>query len=1117
MKKKFDIDDRNLWVRCEAATGLWLESVHGAKQVTWVNGRPGAEQTSVVERVNKREGAPLVKVDGFEVRSPDFRVEFVDGQTEYWEVKQRSAAWRDEADGTSCFWVSREVLNDYLTLATNGRDVRAVWLIVYEGGYLSGRWYKFEVRLAAQVARYRRFVFSNEETGEAEVVEAVLWPVHEMIEMAFDNRPLLEAAASELGGQSQPPTTTTVESIRRVAESGDRDAQTELDLLSRQIGLKTLPRYSVLYVQESAHDDQRLSQVLSLLEFGIRIFLITDSTRWKSAYGGQPEKLQALIDCFLLEVSIVEGINDVCRGVIEIDGVRTREVNHQMFEDLWAKAEVAGAINTRQYEIVHARTSGGGTADSSTLAVIASAGSGKTETLVERIMFLLATSSRSEPEPQKDRRPTYDLRLDEIVLITFTRESAREMRQRLNRTLVLRRRLCGKCAMPVLAWLTQLGSTNISTIHSYAKKLIQVLGPIVGVAHDFTVGSDHDRFEEALRAAIDDLYYELSEEQRKDLPEPHEVREFVEQVWDALVRNGVNVLNLRDGASEIERLNWASHCCESDWGKRFADLLREAILKISKRYRQVCREQALIPTDQLVSIATDLLRRRPNHLDELRVPRHMFIDEFQDTDGQQIEMALSLQSRGTRLFVVGDPKQGIYRFRGAEGNAFRLLDRLTKSPIRKLGLSRNFRTDGRLLKDLQEVFDRWVAEGQLEMGPDERLEAAHDLAGVGSSIVMERATSSRGGTRDEALEFVQRQIRQWMLEDWHKESKSDERIAVLCRSNWQAIAVKKYLNNLTPSITCEISKGGDFFRARAVSELRVFLRALARPRDVGAVLELMETAWGHAIYAHVEEVDPENPGKGLGRYVSADAVERFWIAEIGSEKLLSWGARLIKRDADRLSSDDLEVLFARLESLSKCMENVPLLELLAEFDLVLKPRVRLQSVGILETERYQRNLDHAYMLIDDAFKDGTISLWQVIEWLDLKSSTDFETDEPDVVSKVDVLAITVHKAKGREFEAVLIPFTDSAFVSDSRTNVSILNRGEERRIGWRWWRGQGKSGTPLESNIDNEFKRRDEDETVKEETRLLYVAMTRAKKKLAIFVDRSSDSPTPRRWADLLS
>jgi DNA helicase-2/ATP-dependent DNA helicase PcrA len=217
-----------------------------------------------------------------------------------------------------------------------------------------------------------------------------------------------------------------------------------------------------------------------------------------------------------------------------------------------------------------------------------------------------------------------------------------------------------------------------------------------------------------------------------------------------------------------------------------------------------------------------------------------------------------------------------------------------------------------------------------------------------------------------------------------------------------------------------------------------------------------------------------------------------------------------------LPYDDLQVLFARLESLSKTLENVPLLELLAEFDLVLKPRARLQSVGIVESERYQRNLDHAYMLIDDAFKDGTISLWQVIQWLDLKSSTDFETDEPDVVSKADVLAITVHKAKGREFEAVLIPFTDSAFISDSRTNVSILNDGATRRVGWRWWRGQGKSGTQLDSNIDDDFTRRDDSETVREETRLLYVAMTRAKKKLAIFIDHPSNSSTPRRWADLL-
>jgi len=1116
VKKKFDIDNRELWVRCEAATGLWLESLHDLSQVTWVNGRPNPTEANVAEKVKRREGAPLIALNDEKVRSPDFKVNVAEGRVEYWEVKQRAAAWRDAADGVSCFWIARDVFDDYLTLAKGGSNVDAVWLIVYEGNYLSGTWFKIEVRQVEHIARHRRFVFPNDDTGEEEVVDAILWPVHEMIELAVSLRPQLKVAAEMIGAALPLKSQVAMESVDRLVERGDLDSQIELDILRRQIGMESFPRYSLLYGHSKGRDPEDLHRVLGLLEFGIRVFLITDDADWRLAYRGQPKKLDALIGASLLEVSEVREVSAACRGVLQIDGFSTQRGRSREFQSLWQEAESRGVINTLQYAIVHARDVGREIDAAGPIAVVASAGSGKTETLTERIIFLLTTSSRSEAEPIEDRVPIYDLRLDEIVLITFTRESAREMRQRLNRTLVLRRRLCGKCVMPVLAWLTQLGSTNISTIHSYAKKLIQTLGPIVGVAHDFAVATDHDRFDEALRAAVDEAFHILSEQDRKDLPEAHEVREFVHQVWEALVRNGINVLNLRDRPSEIEALDWASDVCQSAWGKRFGALLPRLILHISTRYRQVCREQGLIPTDQLISIAADLLRRRPSQLDDLRVPRYMFIDEFQDTDGQQIEMALSLQSRGTQLFVVGDPKQGIYRFRGAEGNAFRLLERLCLVPVRRFGLVRNFRTDGRLLEDMQNLFDRWSAAEKLEMTSNERLVAAHDRDGIGSPMVTKAADSPRGKTRDEALAFMSEQIRQWMREDWYTLSKSDDRIAVLCRSNWQAMQVKRHLNDLKPSVSCKISKGGDFFRSRAVSELRALLRALTRPRDIGAVLELMETAWGHAVYAYVEVDDPTKPGEGLRRYVAADAIKNRWTTKIGDEGLLSWGKRLTKPDVDRLFSGDLDVLSARLESLSRAMENVPVLELLAEIDLILEPRLRLESAGIVEPERYQRNLDHAFVLIDDAFRDGTVSIWQLNEWLDLKASTDYETEEPDLVGKADVLAITVHKAKGREFDAVLIPFTDSAFVSDSRTSVSILGSGEHRRVGWRWWRGQGKSGLFLETNIDAQYEQRDNSETVKEETRLLYVAMTRAKSKLAIFVDNAGSIDRPKRWADLL-
>ena len=55
----------------------------------------------------------------------------------------------------------------------------------------------------------------------------------------------------------------------------------------------------------------------------------------------------------------------------------------------------------------------------------------------------------------------------------------------------------------------------------------------------------------------------------------------------------------------------------------------------------------------------------------MRRYRYLFVDEFQDTDAAQIDLVLELRERlDCRLFVVGDVKQGIYRFRGAEGNAF---------------------------------------------------------------------------------------------------------------------------------------------------------------------------------------------------------------------------------------------------------------------------------------------------------------------------------------------------------------------------------------------------------------------------------------------------------------
>lgn len=83
------------------------------------------------------------------------------------------------------------------------------------------------------------------------------------------------------------------------------------------------------------------------------------------------------------------------------------------------------------------------------------------------------------------------------------------------------------------------------------------------------------------------------------------------------------------------------------------------------------RDSSLLTNDMLLEKTRDLLRDNPDLVVELAEKfKHIFIDEFQDVDHFQAQMALCFYRAGSILFIVGDPKQSIYRFRGAEPGIF---------------------------------------------------------------------------------------------------------------------------------------------------------------------------------------------------------------------------------------------------------------------------------------------------------------------------------------------------------------------------------------------------------------------------------------------------------------
>jgi superfamily I DNA/RNA helicase len=856
-----------------------------------------------------------------------------------------------------------------------------------------------------------------------------------------------------------------------------------LRILCDSIGLHTVPKYSVLRIGDKNID---VSEVLGLLHYGIRLILITPTK--ESDFS--PEDLQAFSDSRLVEWAAVPMSKGIDLWIV--DGVGFDNVSHPVSSVIHA-AEASGSINFKQYAIVHA-------SPGADIVVHAGAGTGKTETMSERVVFLLSTSETKDA-PGGTTVP-YDLRLDDIVLVTFTKEAARQMRERLAKTLNLRKRLSRRCVIPAVAWMMQLSTTEISTIHSYAKSLARQGAGVLGLSPEFRVSKQTMRFREELFNALSGPLDALFKNPKvPEVPAVHEWKELIEAIWEKLDNNGVELMSLTKGKrASIDWPHPDARVPEGQISRAVVHVLEE----LGIRFAEVCIENQAIPTSKLVTTALASLTAQPDP--PVRMPRYVFVDEFQDTDTEQMELMVKLREiLGANLFVVGDVKQGIYRFRGAEGSAFaeisrRLVEKGLPAPLR-FPLTRNFRSGKQLLDSLHPFFGSWGKAGLLDYGANDQLEADVAKTARGSSFRPVVVTQ-----RDYKQRAVG-QVRSWMAQA--NKSNMPVEIAVLCRNNWTAMEIQREL--VGASIPCELVVGGDFYRCPAVRELRVLLEALMNPKDNSAILELCETRWAEGIMVSVA---PEGT-------VQADLP--VWKAPVGP--VISWTERFSTLKDGRFYFDDLEPLRARVSSLRNLIEKMPLLSLIMLCSQHFAPSNCALPQGNDESERrrYLRCFDHLLMQMDQEFSDTLMTLPQILSWLRIQIATNFSEDEPfearDLIGKVT--ALTVHKSKGLEFDRVLLPYTWEPFIKERSSIEVVIGRTSSGlpRVIWKWKPKVGEIWSSPKSDV---AWRTEQKQIQMEEARLLYVSMTRAREELVMYVrtDQSTHAPEhieSASWGDLIS
>lgn len=1082
------------WRVCERAWGAWLASNRWTVTHLYSNVHNGAGT-----------GAPMMALsNGAWVTTPDY-LSMRAGQTRYWEVKSRVRPLTDAMTGVHWHWISSENYQAYRAVA---QDTGCpLTIVVCEGAtaYTSYRWLSIEVNNISDHAIVRTLPREN---GTQQ--EVVCWPVSAMIPIdgpdisnirienplfnSVDEQSIPLSAAVMLAGElrrkkSAPvevrPSEDVSETIQiepqapnhPTTQMFEQDAFAELDALRISLGIPVLPRYSVLCISPKVQEDY-----LELLRYGIRVFLITNA---EQQFNMPPEELRAFREARLLEWASISSLTEH-HDVYAVDGIVQGDTP-DWFNDILHQADLVGGFNALQYHIVHA-------SQDQDILVTAGAGTGKTETMAERLMYLLSTVSSANSF--NANYSNNELLLSEIALVTFTKEAAREMRSRIARTLVLRRRLCPYNVHPVMAWIIQLGSAHISTIHSFAKRIIKTYGMLLGISQSFRVSTQKHQFHDFLHDGLSQHIVDFlnAHPEAENIPEYKWVK-FIEKIWEGLENNGVPLIEFSDVGKQENGavIDWGTSTGDSV-NVHIAEIVRKTIEEMRRIFAEHCRREQAIPTNQLVPTAhaaVERLSEPPN-----KRFRFIFVDEFQDTDPLQMQMILTLRQRlNAQLFVVGDPKQGIYRFRGAEGNAFDVLRKSVAArkmtAFTEFTLTLNFRTDGVLLNSMHPYFASWGERDYLMYDKADRLRPNPMVASQGASLEKMSLSNKTNYGR-----YAAANVQSWREQD------SSASIAVLCRTNEHAKHVQQAIRQSGGQ--CDLLVGGDFYLTPAVRELRVFLEAVVNPDDDAALVELCETRWSGRLFLADTPSPTTEQAAAWGNEV---IVPYSWVRRLG--------AGLNATDFPR---SDLASLRKRVEVLRTVAKRMSGMSFIVEMQKHLQPEICSLSQLDDETERqrYVRCFTHLLTLMDAQFADSHATLISILEWVRLQIGVNRQEDEPVDVQAMQgkTTALTVHKSKGLEFDFVILPNTWKTFDRPANAThiVTVLQNDDgSRSVLWKW-RPVGKSYTNVEE-LDNRWFI-DSKETHREETRLLYVSMTRARKKLKIMVNPRANVNS---WSGLLT
>ncbi|MEA3454516.1 MAG: UvrD-helicase domain-containing protein [Candidatus Caldatribacteriota bacterium] len=578
------------------------------------------------------------------------------------------------------------------------------------------------------------------------------------------------------------------------------------------------------------------------------------------------------------------------------------------------------------------------------ILVIAGAGSGKTKVLTHRIAYLIF---------QKKINPS------NILAVTFTNKAAQEMKDRIE---FISKDISNRKIMKGL-WM--------GTFHSICARILRREIDILGYDKNFVIYDKGDQLS-MIRRCIRAL----------DL----DSKKYSPNIISSIIDKAKN--NLED--AELFEYNAMNY-------------FKKIVAKVYTQYQEELFENNALDFNDLILLTVKLFKERPKILENYQNKfRYILVDEYQDINFAQYQLVKLLSGKYNNLFVVGDPDQSIYKFRGADlNNILRFEHDFPHSKVIKL--EQNYRSTKVILEGASNLIKHNRNRKEKELWTDKS---------GGEKIRCYEAASAL----DEAI-FVSQEIMKLNKE----ESKTFKDFAILYRTNAQSRSFEEIFNK--QGIPFRVVGGLRFYERKEVKDILAYLRFIHDQKDGISFLRIIN-----------------NTKLGIGKITLSKIEELARKNNLNFHLALKQGVRVIKISGDR--KEAINKFTSLIDELNEKKKEIKGSELLIEIIRKINYYDELKKEGEFKAQSKIENIKELILAVQEfEANNEDKSLTAFLEYVALITDIDLYRGEDDVVT-----VMTLHSAKGLEFPIVFITGFEEGIFPHSRSLNSGEELEEERRL-----------------------------------------------------------------------